>query len=63
MSNDKPTCPECFDFGTIMLRGTGRDTQFMVCPLWREPGHLSEAEIRAKLAQIRHRLNPSGRTA
>lgn len=56
-------CPECYDFGTIMMRGIGRDTQFKVCPFWREPGHLEEHEIRAALERIRRALNPSGRTA
>jgi hypothetical protein len=63
MAEPKKQCPECVTFQTILIRGIGRDAQFMVCPLWREPGHLTEDEIREKLAQIRQRLNPSGRMA
>lgn len=63
MTEDRaPICSECTGT-TIMLRGSGLDTQFKVCSRRKEPGHLTEDEIRERLASIRQRLNPSGRTA
>lgn len=37
-------CPEC-QGKTIETRGSGMDLQYRVCSRWKEPGHLSAAEI------------------
>jgi hypothetical protein len=44
---------------TIRFRGTGLDTESWLCPRWRDPGHLSEAEIRARKRQEMAGLYPS----
>ncbi len=63
MSNDRhPICPQC-NGTTVMLRGSGLDMQYQICPAWNDPGHLSEPEIKQRIADIRARLRPSGRFA
>jgi hypothetical protein len=60
--NRQLPCVECGG-RTIEFRGTGLNTQYRVCPRFREPGHLSEDEMVNALATARGNLTPSGRTA
>ena len=55
-------CPEC-DGRTVMFRGRGLDMQYMICVWYTEPGHLSEKEIKDRIAMVRHTVHPSGRFA
>lgn len=59
---DEP-CPECGGKG-IEFRGSGKNLQHKTCSRWREPGHPTEAEIRAKLSEMFNAHYPaSGRFA
>lgn len=62
MSDNAVTCEECSG-RTLEFRGHGLDLQYRVCSRWRAPGHLTEQEMREKLAAERLRLRPSGRFA
>ncbi len=53
-------CPEC-EGRTVEFRGQGKMTQTKLCPRWREPGHLSEAECKAKIGMVVDAVMPSGR--
>lgn len=55
-------CKDCGGL-TIELRGRGLDTEYRLCPLWREPGHKTEDEVRKELSAARQSLNPGGRYA
>lgn len=55
-------CPECGGV-TIEFRGLGLDTQYRVCPRWKEPGHKTESECKAELRERRGAIRPSGRYA
>ena len=44
---DQPACPTCGG-DTIRFRGVGLAIEQWVCPSFREPGHLPDAEMRAK---------------
>jgi len=46
-----------------MFSGHGKDTQYMVCSRWQEPGHMSETEWRERIQAFRDDLKPSGRMA
>ena len=57
------TCKAC-NGDTIRFRGTGLDTESWLCPNWKEPGHLTESEIRRrKREEMAHWAPPSGRFA
>lgn len=61
MSDDK--CPECGGAG-IEFRGSGNNLQHKTCGRWKEPGHPTEAEIRAKFSEMFNAHYPaSGRFA
>ncbi len=60
--NDTQICPECFG-ATIVFKGKALESMYMICPRWKEPGHLSEGEIEDKLRRVRQFENPSGRCA
>lgn len=55
-------CPEC-DGRTVEFRGRGTETQYRICPRWREPGHLSREEIAERIAVEAMAEHPTGRTA
>ena len=55
-------CSEC-NGATVAFRGTGSDLEYKICSRYREPGHIDPAEIRAKIAERRMSVRPSGRVA
>jgi hypothetical protein len=61
----EPIEAQCVECGgqTIEFRFAGKDTQYRLCPRWREPGHLSESELRTELQAERLAASPSGRQA
>lgn len=61
--SDPEKCADCGGRG-IEFRGSGNNTQYRVCPRWREPGHPTQEEITEKLAESRAANYPaSGRFA
>ena len=49
---------------TVEFRGLGKDRQYRICPNWKEPGHLTEAEIKKAIGNERGWIMPhSGRFA
>lgn len=56
-------CPEC-DGATVQFRGNTVDSsEYRICTRYRESGHLSEDEIKGRIAGERERIRPSGRFA
>ena len=56
-------CPEWGGKG-IEFRGAGSGLQHKTCSRWKEPGHPTEAEIRAKFSEMFNAHYPaSGRFA
>jgi hypothetical protein len=60
--DDKATCAECGG-ETIAFKGIGLNAQYWICPQYAEPGHLSEDEVKVRLAEFRTTVGPSGRFA
>ncbi len=60
--SDHDPCPECKGV-TVEFRVHGLNTEHKICSRWREPGHLSEAEIREKIRAVTVALRSSGRFA
>lgn len=60
--SDPQTCPEC-EGRTIEFRGTGLNAQYRLCSRYKEPGHKTEEQCRAELAETRQAIRPSGRFA
>jgi hypothetical protein len=57
MTSD-PKCPNCGN-QTIQFRGRGQDLEYMICPRYREPGHLSDAEVKERFLLEKNRHAPS----
>lgn len=58
-----PPCTECGGRG-VEFRGKGLDTQHRICSRYKEPGHPSEENIRARIREvIGQNWPPSGRFA
>lgn len=61
-ANEAAKCPECNGV-TVMTRGKGTDTQYMICTRWKQPGHLDQIDIEMRVRELRKELRPSGRFA
>jgi len=48
---------------TILFRGKGLDTEYYICPHYKEAGHLTEKEINQKLIDMKKLLLHGGRWA
>ena len=57
-----PDCPDCHG-ATVTFRGHKWDFQYRICVHYREPGHLTWAEVRQRISAARKADNPSGRLA
>ena len=55
-------CPECYG-KTVMFGGNGMDTQYKICPRYKEAGHKTEAEITTEIQRVQRLIRPSGRWA
>lgn len=55
-------CAECCG-KTVEFRGNGRNLEYRVCSRYKEPGHITMLEIRAKVAAACGMARPSGRFA
>lgn len=55
-------CTECKGL-TIEFRGSGLDRQYKICSKYRERGHLSEEQLRARIREAVTAGRPSGRFA
>jgi hypothetical protein len=53
------TCPEC-EGRTIEFRGSGKNLQRRLCTRWKEPGHLTEEEVRTRVREEMDRAWPPG---
>jgi len=51
----------CCGGATVTFRGEGKDAQYRVCLRWKEPGHLAEDEIQARIREVMDVVCPSGR--
>ena len=65
MSERQPTnppspCPEC-NGETIEFRGSGKASEYKVCSRWKELGHHTEDEVKAKLKVWKDAAWPPGR--
>ena len=59
----EPTpCHECGN-KTIEWKGRGMATEYKICSLWREPGHMSSEEINQEINRIQRLIRPAGRFA
>lgn len=52
-------CAECNN-ETIQFRGSGKNMQHRLCTRWKETGHLSEEQVRARLREEADRAWPPG---
>lgn len=60
---EKPEpCPKCGG-RTVEFTGTGKITQYRICP-WRDkPGHKTKDEVAQEITCVRQSIVPSGRMA
>lgn len=56
------TCSECSG-DTVQFRGSGLSMQYRICSRYKEPGHISEEEIKTRIAERRCAVRPGGRFA
>ncbi len=59
---DAEPCSECCG-ATVQFCGRGLNLEYRICSRYKEPGHITESEIREKIAAARTEARPSGRYA